>query len=361
MPSKIGLAFFWFTNQIPILADMSNRGANTTMMNDKTLFQEKAGGYRLRSLRTGEEFPLVQEMLVGREVECQIALDSGHISRYHAKLTLTPAGVVVEDLRSTNGTFINGRRISAPQTLAIGDEVRFHEQAFRLVSDKVESGDADATMFQAVATEIRPAEARSAESRPQAFNPAEVRRPATPPAVEPDSDDEDLGTRILSVAELQRLQGKGERIVKGPDNGSGPRFVVLTAPIRGKVFSLISQQRNAWLIGRDEHCQFSLADKTVSGEHARVRKLADDWILETCEGRNPIFINNRPVEISTLQPGDVIRIGRMELMFRVDERAIAPQEPEPDESAYIWSRFNLSLVVGALLVLGVVLGIMLVG
>ncbi len=358
MPSKTRPAFFWFTNQTPILDDMSNRGAHSNMMNDKTLFQEKAGGYRLRSLKTGEEFPLVQEMLVGREVECQITLDSGHISRYHAKLTQTPAGVVVEDLRSTNGTFINGRRISAPQTLAIGDEVRFHEQAFRLVSDQVASGDADATMFQVPATEIRAPEPRPPVRRPPDTPPA-ARAPAIPQS-EPESDDEDLGTRILSVDELQRLQGKGERAVKGPDNGSGPRFVVLTAPIRGKVFSLISQQRNAWLIGRDEHCQFNIADKTVSGEHARVRKLADDWILETCEGRNPIFINNRPVEISTLQPGDVIRIGRMELMFRVDERAIMPQEPEPDENAFIWSRFNLALVVGALLVLGVVLGIVLV-
>src|SRR5690606_4611988 len=100
--------------------------------------------------------------------------------------------------------------------------------------------------------------------------------------------------------ELVRLQGKGERDVRGPDNGSGPRFVVLTAPVRGKVFSLRSQQRNSWLIGRNEQCQFLLTDKTVSGEHARVRRLADDWVLESCEGRNPIYINNRAVDISTL-------------------------------------------------------------
>lgn len=322
---------------------MSYQGATHNPMTDETLIQEKSSGFCLRSLQTGEEFPLVNEMLVGREVECQIALNSGHISRYHAKITQTPAGVVVEDLRSTNGTFINGRRISSPQTLTVGDEVRFHEQAFRLVSNQEQSGAADATLFQGFDSTARPAAAKPA--RPV----AEPELPAL----------DESSTRILSADELQRLQGKGERAVKGPDNGSGPRFVVLTAPIRGKVFSLRSQQRNAWLIGRDDRCQFNLFDKTVSGEHARVRKLGDDWILETCEGRNPIYINNRAVEISTLQHGDVVRMGRMELMFRTDETAILPDQDSP-ETRFGASRFNLALVVGALITLGVVIGIMLV-
>ena len=94
---------------------MSYQGATKTTMEEKTLIQERLNGYCLRSLTSGEEFPLVDEILVGREAECQIPLNSGHISRYHAKLTLTPNGVMVEDLRSTNGTFINGRRISSPQ------------------------------------------------------------------------------------------------------------------------------------------------------------------------------------------------------------------------------------------------------
>lgn len=322
---------------------MSFQGATHNPMTDDTLIQEKSSGFCLRSLQTGEEFPLVNEMLVGREVECQIALNSGHISRYHAKISQTPAGVVVEDLRSTNGTFINGRRISSPQTLTLGDEVRFHEQAFRLVSNQEQSGAADATLFQGFDSTARPAAAKPAR-----------------PVVEPELPAlDESSTRILSADELQRLQGKGDRAVKGPDNGSGPRFVVLTAPIRGKVFSLRSQQRNAWLMGRDERCQFNLFDKTVSGEHARVRKLGDDWILETCEGRNPIYINNRAVEISTLQHGDVVRMGRMELMFRTDETAILPDQ-EPPETRFGASRFNLALVVGALITLGVVIGIMLV-
>src|SRR5690606_31384056 len=162
---------------------------------------------------------------IGREVECQISLNSGQISRYHARISRTPSGIMVEDLRPTNGTFVNGRRITQPQLLSAGDEVRFHEQAFRLVSNLEESGAADATLFQSFDNTARP---------------APVARRVEPPVPEIEALEEDNGTRVLSSDELVRLQGKGERDVRGPDNGSGPRFVVLTAPVRGKVFSLRS-------------------------------------------------------------------------------------------------------------------------
>lgn len=343
---------------------MSYKSATHSSMEDNTLIHQKSSGYCLRSLQTGEEFVLDREMLVGREVECQITLNSGHISRYHAKLMLVDDTVVVEDLRSTNGTFINGRRIHSPQTLAVGDEIRFHEQAFRLVSNHARSGDAEATLFQPLDSTARAAIVAAAQAAVAPSVSAPVPPPA-PPASPVRVDEEalpevsDTSTRILSVAELQRLQGKGERPAKGPDAGSGPRFVVLTAPIRGKVFSLRSQQRNAWLIGRDERCEFNLFDKTVSGEHARVRKLADDWILESCEGRNPIYINNRPVEISTLQHGDVVRIGRMEMMFRTDEN-ISPPREVPQEKGIKASRENIILLCFGLVILGIVIGVIVV-
>lgn len=322
---------------------MSKQSTAPHRMSNQTRVQNQDSDLGLRSQKTGEDFPLGQEMLVGREVECQISLNSGHISRYHAKITRTANGVQVEDLNSTNGTFVNGRRISAPHLLSVGDEIRFHEQAFRLVSNLQGSGNADATVLQS-AVESTGRSAPVWPLQPDSVGPA----------------DDESATRILSVDELQRLEGKGERIaIKGPDNGSGPRFVVLSAPIRGKVFSLRSQQRSSWLMGRDTHCQFNLFDRTVSGEHARVRRLGEDWVLESCEGRNPIYINNRPVEISTLQHGDTVRVGRMEMIFRTDENLITPHESEA-EPRFQGSRFNLILVSAALIaLLGLIIGIIL--
>ena len=327
---------------------MSYKNGSYIPMHDRTLAPGAVGGLRLRSLQDGTEFSLDDdEILVGREIECSITLESGHISRYHAKISRVNGDIVVEDLRSTNGTFINGRRLSAPQSLSVGDEIRFHEIAFRLVTDEAGSGDAEATMFQAAP--IQPAKQTAA--------PAPAGEPIAAEKQAPVAADED-STRILSIDDLNRLQGKSARTSATVGSGSGPRLVMLTAPIRGKVFSLISQNKNAWLLGRESECEFQLSDKTVSGHHARIRKLADEWVLESCEGRTPIFNNNRSVEFTTLHPGDVIRIGRMELIFRTDEKALVPEAPKP--GGMIASKTNIFLLITGLVVLGVVLGIILV-
>lgn len=348
-------------------------------MHDTTLSLAPAGSLKLRSLKDGVEFPLdADEMLVGREVECSISLNSGHISRYHAKLSLVGGDVVVEDLRSTNGTFVNGRRITTPQSLSLGDEVRFHEMSFRLVSDEDGSGAAEATVIQQqpLMQEVVSPQSRTVEQPANFIPPRNQQQPASQlhsqaaaspearkapqsraPAPEPDVAEEE-STRLLNMEALNRLQGKSEHTNARVDNGSGPRLVMLTAPTRGKVYSLISRNKNAWVIGRDRDVDFQVSDKTVSGQHARIRKLSDEWVLESCEGRNPIFINNRSVEFTTLHPGDVIRVGRMELIFRVDEKTLVPEFAQ--KPTFTLSRTNILLLTLALVVLGVVLGIVLV-
>jgi pSer/pThr/pTyr-binding forkhead associated (FHA) protein len=66
-----------------------------------------------------------EELLIGRDVEGPGRLaDDDEISRAHARVTLDERGSCeIEDLGSTNGTFVNGVRISGPQTLAEGDSV----------------------------------------------------------------------------------------------------------------------------------------------------------------------------------------------------------------------------------------------
>ncbi len=65
------------------------------------------------------------ELVIGRHAEGPGRLaDDEEISREHARLTCDPNGLcAIEDLGSTNGTFVNGLRISAPQTLSEGDTV----------------------------------------------------------------------------------------------------------------------------------------------------------------------------------------------------------------------------------------------
>jgi len=71
-----------------------------------------------------QSFPLTDgEHIAGRDAECSLAIDGTTVSRRHARITVAHGAATVEDLDSTNGTHVNGTRISAPTRLAPGDEL----------------------------------------------------------------------------------------------------------------------------------------------------------------------------------------------------------------------------------------------
>jgi hypothetical protein len=100
----------------------------------------------------GKVFELNQsEMYVGRDVSNDIVVSDSEVSRKHARLVLQASGVMLEDLGSTNGTFVNGQRLMGPHMLRPGEMVMLGEN----VSLAFETGyDADATMVSAPAQPI---------------------------------------------------------------------------------------------------------------------------------------------------------------------------------------------------------------
>ncbi|MGA9534107.1 MAG: FHA domain-containing protein, partial [Anaerolineales bacterium] len=78
----------------------------------------------------GETFELTGEtMMIGRDVTNDIVVADAEISRQHARINRTPGGYVLEDLGSTNGSFVNGERLVAPRVLNPGDLVGLGENA----------------------------------------------------------------------------------------------------------------------------------------------------------------------------------------------------------------------------------------
>lgn len=61
---------------------------------------------------------------MGRASDNTVVFDSSRVSRHHTQIRFLPSGAVVEDLGSTNGTWLNDRQLTEPQPLSSGDIVR---------------------------------------------------------------------------------------------------------------------------------------------------------------------------------------------------------------------------------------------
>lgn len=87
--------------------------------------------YRLvirRGPNPNQTFELNRDTItIGRDITNDIVINDPEISRHHARLVRSGSGYAIEDLRSTNATFVNRQRITGPQQLANGDLIGFGE------------------------------------------------------------------------------------------------------------------------------------------------------------------------------------------------------------------------------------------
>lgn len=79
----------------------------------------------------GAEYPVEDGMTIGR-TSGDVLIADPQVSRRHAVVRLPGPRPVVEDLGSTNGTFVNGEQLTGPRELEVGDEVRFGAVLWRL-------------------------------------------------------------------------------------------------------------------------------------------------------------------------------------------------------------------------------------
>lgn len=80
--------------------------------------------------QAGMSFPLVgNQVVIGREEGLDISLQDPEASRRHARISWQAGQYIIEDMGSTNGTFVNGVQITSPQILNAGDSVGIGQTA----------------------------------------------------------------------------------------------------------------------------------------------------------------------------------------------------------------------------------------
>jgi hypothetical protein len=91
-----------------------------------------------------ERIPLDSKLIIGRSIDCDVVMNDHRLSRQHAQITQELEGFVIKDLNSSNGTYVNGKRVVNAK-IRDGDTVCFDRMCFRLSSADANDEDVEKT------------------------------------------------------------------------------------------------------------------------------------------------------------------------------------------------------------------------
>lgn len=90
--------------------------------------RQRKEGNRILFVRSdtdqGREIEVTTVVVLGRSAEADVVLNDPYASDFHMRLVAQDNGITLHDLGSTNGTYINGRRVTAPTQLRRGDSIQ---------------------------------------------------------------------------------------------------------------------------------------------------------------------------------------------------------------------------------------------
>lgn len=219
--------------------------------------------------------PIIGVVRIGRAPENDIVLADNYVSRQHCLLTLDAAGqLVIQDLGSTQGVYVNDQRLVRPMTLRPNDIIRVA-----------------GTLFQV-------------RYVPQA-------PPQPVPAMAP------AGSRGAHGA--APVYGAGRQEHGGP--GAPPAWLEQAT---GERWHLGEET----LIGRKEGNDIRPADRYLSRYHALIRLINGQYVLSDLGSANGTFINDHALYAPhTLRPGERVRFAQSEFVFGGEDGVAAPMQP----------------------------------
>ena len=220
---------------------------------------------------------------IGRDPSNDLCVNDMKVSRSHARLTDNGRDVVLSDLNSTNGTTLNGRRVT---------------EAVIQPGDVIGIGDSQ-ILFAEVQRGRRPV-ARNAYSQHQPPAPAR-HRPMQAPAARR-SVQERYAHRPVAASSTYSIQ-----VTVGHSSGASA-----------------SLSEGSVTIGRDPSNDLCVNDMKVSRSHARLTDNGRDVVLSDLNSTNGTTLNGRRVTEAVIQPGDMISIGDSQILFAEVQRGRRP-------------------------------------
>lgn len=256
--------------------------------------------FRLKSLTTGTIFTLTQSTItIGRGAFNFVRLESDSLSSQHASLHIDNGRAVLEDLNSTNGTFINNMPVKQATELMHGDVIGLGSEKLMLIDPENQD---DATVF---ALNLGGATALPASKI------AELNTGALSPEESQQVVSEVLKKAFASVA---------------ADTQDISIFATLSKTGVESVFKLDTDNPpvgNSWSIGRDDACTLAINNPTVSTHHASLRYEDGQWFIKDNGSTNGTKVNGKRILESACKSGDIISLGKLICVLGVAQDVMA--------------------------------------
>lgn len=223
---------------------------------------------------------------IGRDPDaCELLVEDPSASRQHARCRLTEAGIVLENLSTTNPTLVNDQPITEPKLLHHGDAVRIGDTLFRYYRDdsvRVFEEDQD-----------------NQEEDPPIANVTDTE----------EDEEEMIDDTVFSREKLVNEPKLAEINFDLLDTGKW-LLKVISGPNNGAEFSM--QAGTTYTLGTDPNaCDIIFQDNSVSRQHARLVVSDDETLtLEDLRSRNGTIIDGEKIEGKVqLKPNAYVVVG----------------------------------------------------
>lgn len=232
------------------------------------------------------------EFVVGREAGNDLVINSPSVSRRHLRIFLMGNRYMVEDLGSSNGTFVNDRRISAPTPLNSGDALHLGK-AIRLRIDGLPATQA------AVGAELTVADQEQL-AQSDARQETRLVSPERPP--------------MTTAMQMDISADKDRR---------PPQLLVTVAGESAQSYSLVGERIT---LGRASDNDIVMSSRIVSGHHAVIERADGGYQFRVLpDAANPVLFAGAPIQgVRRLNDGDTLRIGSLDPGMMVTMVYLAP-------------------------------------
>ena len=234
-------------------------------------------------------------------------VDSSEASRRHAKISLADGRLTLEDLGSTNGTTLNGRKMKSAQILGGGDIIIIGQIHYMVVAP---GSGGDTTIIGGRLGAVDDNYVLDQDSDP---NKTGIRMSFPKPPGWSSEDDFGSGMRATDSP----LDVMADQMVRQavPLETTAAAVMIVSEEGRNALFPL-AEGKDAWSIGRASSCDVEIDHITVSGMHAIISREEGNWSFEDQKSTNGSRLNGKSISAGAINDGDVLSVGKVELLFK---------------------------------------------